>query len=389
MNGSRWIRWSLRAGLTLTSLALCFVALELALRVASGEPLIPSENLIARKVALLRVHVSNEYDPLLGWVLKPNMDSPGGVSTLAYGIRRNGPGPQPILDGAILTSGDSFTAGSEVLDHESWPAYLEQRLGMPTLNAAAGAWGSDQIVLRVEQLVPIVHPSMVVVSFLVDDLQRSRYRVYAGGNKPYFTIADGELVHHNHPVPPFSGRRDELGPTRSILGHSLLVSWTMERVGYSAWWRDGSVYKRARHVDVVAVNTLLMKRLKRALDAQGISLTFLMQYGGSQVAEWGAQPDYALQVLENFRALGVDCVNTWEPLQEIYTQQGEEALKALYVMHEDGKVYGHMSGAGNQFIAALLAARMEPRARAILAERAAAPGGDEPGPDVGSGSSGR
>jgi lysophospholipase L1-like esterase len=340
-------------GLALTSFVMMLSVLEVGLRVVKGEPWMPGENLIARRVGLLRVHVNNDYDPVLGWVLRSNMDHPG-FSTLEHGIRRNGATPRPLVEGAILASGDSFTAGSEVLDHESWPAYLEQILGVPTLNAATGGWGSDQIVLRVEQLLPVVRPSRVIVSFLVDDIERSRYRVFGSGNKPYFTVADGELVQHNQPVPPFSGRSDEIGGIRSVLGRSLLVNWTMERIGYTAWWLDGSVYKRVRHVDTVQVNALLMRRLKRELDAQGIPLTFLLQYGGGQISGWPAEPDHAQQLLTEFRAMGIECLNTWEPLRAIREQQGERALQQLYVMHDEGREYGHMSAAGNRFIAELL-----------------------------------
>ncbi len=361
MRGSERLRDSLRLTVALTSCLVTLVLIELGLRFAKGEPWLPGENLIARRVGLLRVHVNNDYDPLLGWVLKPHMENPGGVSTIEHGIRRNGATPRAIAEGAILTSGDSFTAGSEVLDHESWPAYLEQMLGVPTLNAATGGWGSDQIILRVEQLLPIVRPSRVVVSFLIDDIQRSRYRVYGGGNKPYFTVANGELVHHNHPVPPFSGRRDEIGGVRSVLGRSLLVNWTMERVGYEAWWLPDSVYKRVRHFDLQRVNALLMQRLKRRLDAEGIPLTFLLQYGGGQIAHFTSEPAYARELLAEFRAMGVECLNTWEPLRAVYQEQGSRALKELFVMHDEEREYGDMSAAGNRFIAELLSERLRAR----------------------------
>jgi hypothetical protein len=345
-------------GLALTSLVMALAVTELGLRIAKGEPWIPGENLIARRVGLLRVQLSNVYDPLLGWVLKPNMDNPGGVSTLEHGIRRNGATPRPLVEGAILASGDSFTAGSEVLDHESWPAYLEQMLGVPTLNAGTGGWGSDQIVLRVEQLLPVVRPSRVVVSYMVEDIERSQYRVYSGGNKPYFTVENGELVHHNNPVPPFSGRKDELGGVRSVLGRSLLVNWTMERIGYDAWFRHGSVFKRVRNFDTVRVNALLMQRLKRKLDAEGIPLTFLLQYEGFGISHSTSEPDHAQELMAEFRGMGIDCLNTWEPLRAIYEQQGESALQQLFVMHGGGHEYGHMSAAGNRFIAEMLSERL-------------------------------
>lgn len=352
------ISWG-NLGLVLAGTVAGVLILEMGLRLVSGEPLIPNENLIVRKVALLRIHTLNQYDPLLGWVLKENMPTNGQVTTGQFGVRMNSTTQKPVPMGGILASGDSFTAGSEVEDHESWPAQLEQILSQSVVNAATGAWGSDQIILRVEQLLPLVRPKTVVVSYLVDDIERNVYRIHAGGNKPYFEIANGNLVHRNNPVPVFSGHRDELGLVRSVLGYSKVVNWTMERIGYTNWWRDGAVYERAQ-TDPVMVSVLLMKRLKAELDKQGIRLIFLLQYGGGQIVTWKVQPDYAISVLDNYEKMGIECMNTWRLLKDIYEHKGEAALKPLFVMHDGGKVYGHMSKTGNRFIADLLASKIGP-----------------------------
>jgi len=342
------------SALVCATLAGTLSVLELGLRYVHGEPLIPTENLIVRKVGLLRVHTANQYDSLLGWVLKENMPYSGGMSTGQYGIRMNARETRPIPRGAVLTSGDSFTAGSEVENHQTWPAHLEKILGVPVLNAATGAWGSDQIILRVEQLLQKVSPRMVIVSFLVDDIERTNFRIYGGGNKPYFTVVGGKLLHHNNPVPVFSGRANELGLLRSVLGYSLLVNWTMERIGYANWWRDGAVYVKVG-IDPVAVSSLLMKRLKEQLDRDGVRLIFILQYGGGQIATWNKEPDYAVELFRNFLAMGIECINTWPTLKRIRDEQGEDPLKRLYVMHDKNRLYGHMSDAGNRLVAELVA----------------------------------
>src|SRR5262249_52895502 len=154
--------------------------------------------------------VAVDYDPVLGWVHKPNLrfnsDSPNdSFTTGEYGIRMNQPGIRAIPDNAILAVGDSFTAGSEVGDAQTWPAQLAQEIGQSVINAAVGGWGTDQIVTRAEQLIPRLTPRAIVASFTSGDPQRDQYSVYGGLHKSYFKIDNGVLVPMNLPVPKPAG----------------------------------------------------------------------------------------------------------------------------------------------------------------------------------------
>ena len=175
------------AGLVFVSCLLGLAILEVALRAVDGLPLVPTENLIAKRIDLLNVNTASVYDPVLGWIIKPGFEIRDKNTTFftgEFGVRMNQDRILPVPHNAILATGDSFTAGSEVADAESWPAHLQQRLGMPVVNAAAGAWASDQIVLRAEQLLPKLSPTTVIASFLVDDISRAEYRVYGGAANP-------------------------------------------------------------------------------------------------------------------------------------------------------------------------------------------------------------
>lgn len=345
------------SALLLASVALSLIVLEVGLRAVQGLPLLPTENLVAKRVSLLRTQSANDYDPDVGWVLKANLSGGGGSRTFttgALGLRMNAPEIRAPMKGAILAVGDSFTAGSEVGDRFSWPAQLEQMLGQPVLNAATGGWGSDQIVLRAEKLIPVLAPNTIIVSFLVDDIQRAGYRVYGGANKPYFFARDGKLVHMNHPVPRYSGSVAEVGIRRSFLGHSVLANILMERFGDWSWWLHGQSYVTVDN-DIAEVSCLLLRRLKARADKEKFRLIYLVQYGGSHIAQWDKEPDFALRVTECAKQDGIEVVNSWGPLKAVFTEQGVDALKKLYTMHDQGRVYGHMSAAGNEFIARLLA----------------------------------
>ncbi len=69
----------------------------------------------------------------------------------------------PLQKEAILVVGDSFGLGSDVIDAETWPAYLERMVGTQVINAAVGGYALDQIVLRAEDLVPLLRPRMLLV----------------------------------------------------------------------------------------------------------------------------------------------------------------------------------------------------------------------------------
>ena len=85
-------------------------------------------------------------DPLLGWDNKPNTsqmsaNAAGRLVRASYdsdGARRDG---LPAKASLIATYGDSFTAGAEVADHETWQHYLEQDLGYEVKNFGVAAQG--------------------------------------------------------------------------------------------------------------------------------------------------------------------------------------------------------------------------------------------------------
>jgi len=356
------------AVLLVLSLLLALLSAEAGFRLLEGIPLLTMDNVVARRADLLRVHYMNVYDPILGWRLADNQftgPETGGRDLFAsgeHGVRMNRHEITPVPRRALLATGDSFTAGSEVNDWQTWPAYLEASLERAVVNAAAGGWGADQIVLRAEMLIPELDPSGVIVSFMVEDIVRTSFRTFGGGNKPYYTLEDGELVAHHQPVPRFSGRSGEVGWLRSLLGHSELLGRVVEGVGLAEWWFLSNVSLRSE-VDMGGISCRLLERLKVKTDAVGIPLYFVLQYGGSHITIWEDQPSYAKQVLDCTRLAGIPSVNTWEPLREIDRRDPTE-LKTLYNMFENGTVFGHMSPRGNQLIADLVASLIrasEPR----------------------------
>jgi hypothetical protein len=331
---------------------LMFAALEIGARWLTNQPIFSRENLAARQNDLLKVNAAAIYDPLLGWGLRPGLKDGSGNHTFTtgeFGIRMNAPEIIPPARNAIVAVGDSFTAGSEVSDNESWPAYLERMAGMPVVNAASGAWGSDQIVLRALDLVPKLQPKTVIVSFLADDVLRAGYRVYGGANKPYFEVVDGQLVHRNNPVPPYTGSASEVGNLRSILGYSEVAN-IVARAAVGPTWVHGRQYTLAKN-DPAQVTCLLLDRIKKDAAEKGYRLLLVMQYGGYDIETLSKHAEYEQPVIACVPKMGIEMVDLWQPLKEAHSSG---TLRSFYMMHSS-TIHGHMSAKGNEFVATQIA----------------------------------
>jgi hypothetical protein len=347
------------AALTLAAIIVSLLLAEALARAVDRRPVFPFRNWLAERNALLTAHTTVEYDPVLGWVQKsdqrqnPN-DPVASFTTGRFGIRLPRPGDEQIPAGAILAVGDSFTAGGEVGDRGTWPALLEGILARPVINGATGGWGTDQIVLRTEDLAAKLAPAMVIVSFFQDDSYRAGFRVLAGGTKPFFTIENGSLVQHNRPVPRYAGRPGELPAWLVVPSYSYLVQFVTDRLGWSNWWQKFSTSYVAADNDPVAVSCALLQRLQAELASRRIDLLLVMQYAG---AVDPVKPLQAVGVLACARRLGIDTLDLWDSLKAVHDRSFADYLK-LWASYDGHNTFGHMSPAGNRLIAEWIAAKL-------------------------------
>jgi hypothetical protein len=345
-------RFAGNAVLALTSFASSLLALEAGLRIHSAIPLLDPTNFVVRSLDIVRANSGvMVFDDLLGWRLKDGVGDPGsGFTTSEQGIRTNGSAREPALPkGSVLAVGDSFTAGSGVRDEHTWPAQLEGLLGRPVINAAAGAWGVDQMVLRSEQLARIVSPSVVIVGILAQDSLRNSFDVYGGGFKPWFEVVDGTPVLKGVPVPRFEQQPIQLGWSREILGHSWFVHWAMLRLGFlDRWVTNDNRYRRVMSdEDGVKVSCALMQRLRSK--HQGDVIVVLLW--GADEARQPQPPWYGPPVIECAREAGIAALDLHSPLHEI-SQTDRSRFESLWI--DEGGVLGHPSAAGQTLIARLL-----------------------------------
>lgn len=349
------------------SLVVACVASEALYRLWLGEPLLEFKNIPVTRAIETEARTT-EYDDRLGWRMTSNTSSLffGTLmqSTLDYGIRRNGNGDDKVRVGGVVAVGDSFVAGSEGSDHESWPAALERRLSMPVINGAVGAYGTDQIIMRAEQLLPLIKPKILLIGMLEADIDRAGYQSF-GKPKPYFTLEGGQLTLNNVPVPVLPPGGVDVVWWKRILAHFYLADRVMLEINGPLWYQQAQEKFVRVANDQVAVTCRLLQRIKRQTDADGVRTLLVMQHGGEIIRQFDAPRPQATQVQECARLIGIQVVDEFPALKAIQ-RQGPTALNPYYFMH--GEQYGHMSAKGNELIASLIEAALHEATPSGVAE---------------------
>lgn len=290
-----------------------------------------------------------EYDPLLGWRLASNL--PGnGLSSLDHGIRRNG-NETGIRKGGILAAGDSFTVGSEVVDCETWPAQLERLTGLPVLNAACGGWGVDQTVMRLEQLIPVVDPCMILLGILDQDITRCNFS-WGGKPKPYFLVEDGELALKHYPVPiHHRGSVAALWDEVKAMIPRIRPADPEAADFWADWARDGVTVEN----NPVDIACRLVHRLRTGTD---IPIVMVMQHGAYVCLGNEVPPAYSQVVVDYAESIGVPVVSEFATLRAMAVND-MATFAAQHVQHQGALPYGHMSATGNATIAGLIHERLQ------------------------------
>ena len=347
--GSSWAN----AALLLLSVVLSLAIIEFGYRVAAGLPMLEFVNWRAEHI------VRGEYkavaDPELGWTLKP-WDQVDGYTTIAYGIRPNFD-ERTVRTGGVFAVGDSFTQGWEVDDNETWPAYLERLTEVPVVNAGVGGYGTDQIILRAERLLPIVKPKILIVGFLEADVFRTGHSVF-GAPKPYFTIEAGSLRYH---PPEFQAPRTNTwlrqieSAVSDSLGYSAAADFIMSHL-VPTYWQSArwDVANRRADNDPVEVTCALLRRLKARTDDESIPVMLLMQHHAMLLFDTKSSTPDAQRVAACAQAAGIRVVDQFAPLQSII-MDNPYRIAEFYAGWDRGAIYGHLTAKGNEHAARLVA----------------------------------
>jgi urease accessory protein UreF len=125
--------------------------------------------------------------------------------------------------------------------------------------------------------------------------------------------------------------------------------------------------------DPVAVTCALLHRLRRTAEAEHVGLLVLMIYGGIDninILERSTQRQEAVAVATCARNAGIETLDLWDELARLAREESAH-YRALYHRlgpRQDG--WGHMTAAGNAFIARQIADRLAARGWLPLAHAA-------------------
>lgn len=343
--------------LILLAIVACgFAVAEVGLRWADDVAVRPFGNLVQRCLCPFPPFEGmdlSSYHPVLGWTIAPRLHLivlGTFLTTDDFGTRLPSAERRPLPRGAILASGSSFTAGAEVGDEHTWPALLEGLLGEPVVNAAAGGWGTDQTILRAEEMIELMRPSTVILGFSQVAMQYSALRTFGWAQKPYYLINAGALELHNVPVPISASNYRLVQWLRPLIEHSYLIFRVAHRLRlFHRPPRKGIEYRPSGAEGAgVEISCLLLDRLKTLTHRRGIQLVLLMEYGWNEF-EQAEPPAPSKHVLDWARAAGIETVDAWARMKRLF-EEDRKAFLDLYVHRSDGKI-GHMSEAGNRLVA--------------------------------------
>jgi hypothetical protein len=220
------------------------------------------------------------------------------------------------------------------------------------------------MVLRAEQLVPVVKPDTVIVDIVPENIIITGLSVN-GRPKPYFKVEDGRLVHHNYPVPKFDPPVGILDGAKELLGYSYGLHRIFGTYARNFWYAfDGQTFRNADN-DELEVSCKLLERLHAFTEERGIRLILSIQYGGELASTSDKRPEFTEMLLACAQARGIQTVDEFDALSQL-RRNAPEKFNAIYIPHPGGK-YGHKSRSGNAHVALMIRdALNEPRLQRIV-----------------------
>jgi hypothetical protein len=339
---------------------------EILLRVSYLDNPWTTQNFAVEVVNQQRTNLAIQYDPIIGYIFRPGFSDVYSSSD-DLGLRHNvmiseGSSAPPRRPGGILAVGDSFTFGSEVMNHESWPANLERLLGTQVYNAGAGGYGPDQAYLRAVSLLDTLQPRAIVFSFIPAGISRNEFSINTGLLKPYFAVVNGKLDLRNTPVPmDVNPELAQVGFVKATLGYSYAAYWTMDRLGRRATWHVQKWVTTREHQQGYEVTCKLMDLLGDIRLKRQIPIVILIQYSGLDISSNPRVPGDPVAVIASCAEKNdLQVVDLYEPLRKAFAENPEKFWSFYVKQPRDSRVHtGHMSASGNEFVSRLVAHKFQ------------------------------
>ena len=168
------------------------------------------------KEPFLAERIHTEYDPLLGWINKPNISVADMYGPNVF-LKTNGQRHRNRADFTprvpkgrirVICSGDSFTLGFGVDNDHTWCNLLETLdPRFQTVNMGQGGYGVDQVYLWYKRDGALLDHQVQVFVFVRPDFWRMRTELFLGMPKPILRVRNGGMEVANVPVTRLSFHR--------------------------------------------------------------------------------------------------------------------------------------------------------------------------------------
>ncbi len=207
----------------LAAVCIGFFAAELYLRMRGFDPYVrtyPGQSQTNIKPAKWA-----QVDPFLGWTVDaqlPDINPQGFRDTKDFN-------KVDLKSGKIrvMILGDSFMYGHGVRADENVSSLLQKRLNdkYEFFNLSMRGWGIDQMYLAYQRYKDVIHPDIVILAYIDDDVTRvlTAFRYVERLEKPSFDLKDGGLV----PQKPISNSQRFLN---AVMKRNVIFSLLMRYI---------------------------------------------------------------------------------------------------------------------------------------------------------------
>ena len=269
------------------------------------------------------------FDPVLGW---------DTADLLHYR-----PHPSSGFTKTIITIGDSFTYGADVLASENYSFVLDEMLGNSrVLNMGVLGYGIDQAYLKYLEHGEHYQPDVVVFGIYVGDYERTS-STFTSFAKPTFMVEQDRVVLTNQPVP---SPHEVLAATEDDFSgrwYTVELLANAKRKIDDVLSPDTSYYETT---DIVI--THLLQDLRDRLGPSRLIIVHIPRAEAFVEQNDGRRGEMNSRLLAIYDKLGLETVD----LNRVFTEklEGNEVFAEYYVHLEGGSV-GHLSPHGHKRVA--------------------------------------
>lgn len=325
--------------------------------------------------SIVAERIYTEYEPLLGWVSKPNilikdMYGPGKyLQTNSQSFRNKKDFTYEIPPGGKrwICTGDSFTFGYGVSNDDSWCAGLASRFSnLETVNMGQGGYGFDQAYLWYARDGTKFEHNVLLFAFITEDIERVAFSK-TSGHKPLLTVENGKLVNQSYPVKK-PGFLEIYLPRYQAAFESLAVTKLLSR-GLTRLLRRRSVgpgsttNQDISKVIYTIVNELLEIGKRDSTEIVLVHLPIILEYDSDSIRSAEARR-YMSDLAAHGKAHYLDLIADFRQLDRavvpsLFIEQDIVGLKGAR---------GHYTEQGNRYIADLILTRlsMNPETESLL-----------------------